>query len=996
MCDGYSFLNCKHPVYDATSIFARRTACIAICLVSLTLLAENGAVAQRLPFGNLRVRDGLPANYISCLAQDRAGRLWVGTSDGVCRFDGLEFSYLPGRFLAGRHIMALSADPQDGMWMVNGDSLMLARDSSISVFRFRRPQTQEILTAIAHVPGRGTWTGSTRGLAVLRDGALHPVPVSFRLDGVVRMICDSAGRLWILNEKGIHTYDPATGEGRTVDSVRGRYDGVHSMMFDRHGDLHVCSRDSCILRFHAGRFAARYRFTDAQPTDLVQDEHGSWWITSSNGLFLCESSMLDPSRCVQYTRKNGLPSTRFNLAMMDPEAVLWFGSEGNGLTSLEDRSVQVFEAEDMTGKGAEDRRGRLWMSGHSGIREFWREGGRWHEKLHPRRNGWPDGYSYHVQATNDDRLWVTFSSGALAVFDIRRTSSAQADLHVLHIAMPLAGLPDPDPFCFVVDHRYRLWARTRVSDVAVLDVRGKPVPLKAFANPHPDIRAMYEDADGSIWLGGYGGGVYTYSDSSLRRSAFERLQEPVMESVRAFLRDRAGRLWIGTMNGLLVETSSGWRRFDTENGLPNNRVFALAQGPDGRVWIGTQTGIASLDENLEAVYRYPALTDSPVSACGVVEHDLLWAATAFGLTLYDRTLSHPDTTPPVVVLQGFAVNGLPLQFKGNIALPFTANNIRIGVATVRMRNAREIRYQYRFPDIDSTWSAPSASRSISFPAMRPATYLLEVRALTSELVSSRDPLRLRFSVDAPFWQRWWFYTGLVLLVAFALITMHRVHLQRLLAAERLRTQIAAYLHDDIGSGLTRIAMLSDVMMQQRRQERRDAESDGDMPHPLQATITRVGAIARELVESMSDVVWSLDPRNVTLEQLADRLRVFANDLADPSDMQVEFTVTDAARRLTLRPEVSRPLLLVVKEALSNIVRHAQASHVRVFIDSADAVVRFEVEDDGAGFDPHAILRRSGLAHMEQRLAACGGRFSVRSEPGRGTRIEGVLPLIRKN
>ncbi|MBN1447408.1 MAG: ATP-binding protein, partial [Bacteroidetes bacterium] len=615
--------------------------------------------------------------------------------------------------------------------------------------------------------------------------------------------------------------------------------------------------------------------------------------------------------------------------------------------------------------------------------------------LHLRQAGWPEGYSYHVQATDDDRLWVSFYSQAIAVFDIRRNSRPDADLPLLQIVMPVAGLPDPDPFCFVIDRRFRLWTKIRISDAAVLDVRKSPVPLRLFQNFHSDIRTLYEDEDGTIWLGGYNGGVFFYDDSLLQRPAFHRLADPAIASVRAFCRDRRGRMWIGTMDGLLVETATGWRTFDTRTGLPNNRVGALAQGPDGRMWIGTQTGIVSLREDLGAIYRYPGFTDSPISACGVQKDGFVWVATAFGLTFYDRTRSHHDTTPPVVRLSAFAVNGSPRPYVNGVQLSHTDNNVRVDVAAIRLRNAREVRYQYRFPDIDSTWSTPSFSRSLSFPALQPGFYLIEIRALTAELVPSREPLSLRFTVTAPFWQRWWFYPGVLLLVGLAVALLYRLRLQRLLAAERLRTQIAADLHDDIGSGLTRIAMLSDVMLQQTRQRSGDSTT-ASPPEQLWNTITRTGTIARELVESMSDVVWSLDPRNDTVGQLADRLRVFANDLADGAEIRLNFMVSDPARQLRLHAEISRALLLVIKEALNNVVRHAAASNIHVRIDTGDSVLRFVIEDDGAGFDTAAPSRRSGLAHMEQRVTSCGGTLRIISAPGGGTRIEGSIPLGRKN
>jgi signal transduction histidine kinase len=447
------------------------------------------------------------------------------------------------------------------------------------------------------------------------------------------------------------------------------------------------------------------------------------------------------------------------------------------------------------------------------------------------------------------------------------------------------------------------------------------------------------------------------------------------------------------LNGILVETAAGWQQINAGDGLPGNRVTALAESPDGRIWVGTQSGVASISPDLTSVFQHPGLTDSPVGACGVQNNGLVWIATASSLTLYDRSRSFLDTVPPRIELRGIAVNGSPRMYTAGMRLSNIENNIRIDVASIRMRKADALRYQYRFVGIDSAWSAASASRNLSFPALQPGSYALEIRALSAELIPSIAPLFLRFSVSPPFWQRWWFYPAIVVTIGLVLMAFYRIRMQRLLATERIRTRIAADLHDDIGSGLTRIAMMSDVMMQQTRQVTEGLQADATFSlDGLRSTISRSGTIARELVESMSDVVWSLDPRNDSVGQIADRLRVFAFDLADGAEITLDFTVTDVARQLRTSSEISRSLLLVMKEALSNTVRHANANHLRVQISSADSSMSFLVEDDGRGFDPDRLARRSGLVHMEQRVASCGGSFEVRTSLDSGTHISGTIPL----
>jgi signal transduction histidine kinase/ligand-binding sensor domain-containing protein len=967
-----------------------------MCVLAIT---GGAAHAQRLPFTNLRVSNGLPSNYISCFAQDVQGRLWIGTSDGLGVFDGIDCEHPAWSISAGiRYVYDIQREADSAMWIVaDGRLLRYGYEDSTAVhMTFWDTAATYFLSSVVSIPGRGVWAGGSNGLVRLEDNRLRPVDLSLTVGSVSRLRCDTSGTIWILADNGLYAYDPASRIFSVADTTVGDFRSSYSLLVAPDQDVYACSHDSSILQFRHGRLVAQHRLSGACPKDLIRNPSGGWWITSNNGLYSCRDSVLDFDTAVRYTTDNGLPSSSLNCCAVFADQVLCFGTEGNGVVQLEDLSVQVFSAAEITGQAAQDRKGRVWMTGYSGIWEYWREGTAWMRILHRRGPDWPAGYSYHVQATDDDRLFVSFQSMAIAEFDIHHPPGRATQLRLLRIVLPGKGLPVPDPFCFLIDRHHRLWTKIRISDAAVLDLGTPPRLLRMFRNFHPDIRTLYEDGTGAIWLGGYDGRIFVYDDSLLHTPAFRKLVSPPRASVRSFRKDRSGRMWIGTMSGILVQENGSWRRIDTRDGLPNNRVFALAEAANGDMWIGTQAGMASVSRDLSSVKRYPALTDCPVEACGVLPDGVMWTSTPFSISFYDPSQTILDTIAPIVRLRSFTVNGTAVPTFSTLSLSSAENNIRVDVYTVKMRDAQGIQYQYRFAGAMSSWSVPSASRSFLFPALRPGDYQLEIRALNAEHIISASPLILRFNIAPPFWQRWWFFPLVFAIAVFVVLVSYRVHIQRILASERIRSRIAADLHDDIGSGLTRIAMMSDMMLQQAGRETHSALPDTSAHGSLRDTIRRTGAIARELIESMSDVVWSLDPRNETVGQLADRLRVFAYDITDAPEIALEFIITDEARSVRTRSEISRALLLVIKEALTNTVRHAGALHVRIWIDVKSGLLLFTVTDDGRGFDTLHIARRSGLAHMEQRIASCGGALSINSGLASGTTVEGSIPLTGKN
>jgi signal transduction histidine kinase len=577
----------------------------------------------------------------------------------------------------------------------------------------------------------------------------------------------------------------------------------------------------------------------------------------------------------------------------------------------------------------------------------------------------------------------------IAEFDVRFRA---APMRLKRIVAPGPGIPSPDTFCFLVDKKGRCWYRDRNRAVHVLQLSPKPRLLRTFSSVHPDIRAMYEARDGAVWVAGYSGGIFVNDAPDPLSGEFRRLEEPREVSVRAFHHDRRGRMWIGTLEGLLLLKENGLEKFGVQSGLPNERIGSLAESSTGGLWIGSQLGMGYASGDPVFISGRGEITDSPVGACGVLPDGVLWAGTSFGLFLYDETRAAREMQPSRVRLRRFTVNGQETDYVENMSLDHDRNNCRIDFAAVRLRKAAEILYEHRLVNVDSGWSAPSPQRSVHFAALSPGEYTLQIRAAGGDRSSSSEILELRFAVMRPYWLSWWFYAILLAVVASVVAVGIRVKIARLLENERIRTRIAADLHDDIGAGLTHIGMMSDMMEQQARglvNRRPDVSPEIDA---LRTSISRTGRIARELVDGMSDVVWSLDPRNDSMAQLADRLRVFAYEITEPLDITMDFHFVAPAGRLHTRSEITRCLLLVVREALNNLVRHSNATVAAVGIEAEGKDVIFSITDNGRGFDEETLARKSGITHMRNRVKACGGKLEVISAPGNGTQIRGSVPL----
>jgi len=301
-----------------------------------------------------------------------------------------------------------------------------------------------------------------------------------------------------------------------------------------------------------------------------------------------------------------------------------------------------------------------------------------------------------------------------------------------------------------------------------------------------------------------------------------------------------------------------------------------------------------------------------------------------------------------------------------------------------------LRYQYKLEGGAQDWSPLSDQRAVNFANLAPGRYRFLVRAVTADGMTSEIPASFSFTILTPLWQRWWSVTGAVLMGSLIFYSLYRYRLARLLELERVRTRIAADLHDDIGSNLSQIAVWSEVAQQQASvggSRRPSLPADGG-PGPLE----RIAATARETASTMSDIVWATNPRRDYLSDLISRMRRLAGEAFDSRD--IEWRLEAPQTHLGLDAGARREVFLIFKECVNNIIRHAGCVRVEAAVAVDGNRLRLRISDDGRGFDVGLQGQGHGLDSLRERARNLAGILHIVSAPGKGTTIEFEMPLRR--
>jgi len=375
----------------------------------------------------------------------------------------------------------------------------------------------------------------------------------------------------------------------------------------------------------------------------------------------------------------------------------------------------------------------------------------------------------------------------------------------------------------------------------------------------------------------------------------------------------------------------------------------------------------------------------------------LWFATGKGLAAVQPAAVRANTQPPPVLIEEVLVDGVALNSAPgeNLRVPPGGRRFEFRYTGLSLANPSRVGFSHRLLGLHEDWYDSENRRSAVYAQLAPGRYQFQVKARNADGVWNESGATLAVWVQPHFWQAWWFragaWAGSVAFVGLSVALVVRQRSRRRLAAlerqralEQERGRIARDIHDDLGSSLTRIVMLSE-----------SARTGIDPPENVASHLDEINQTSRELTVRMSEIVWAVNPDHDTLDSFATFAGNHARAFLQRAGVRCRLDVPVALPALPLDSAVRHQLFLAFKEAVHNAVRHAGATSVSIILVIADDQLVLTVQDDGRGFDPHTVAcRGNGLANMARRLADLVGVCTVESSPGQGCTVRLRAPLPR--
>ncbi len=975
------------------------------------------------------VESGLSQSNVRALIQDKQGFMWLGTWDGLNRFDGYSFRHFkPGisslNSVNSNSIIHLYCDSLDKIWLVLSDGRVNVFNKSTEEFISVKERKNGDDLLIDFLSGlrpdaRGNfWAMTKNGMVVINSATFsvtRQLPMDISNYFPNRMFSISINKLlYFINSRGF------------LDSTKTPFDS-YALCYVTSAKILLGTTDGDLYEFDVSKKI----FTKILPRGIQSNDIGNIyflskegnniWIASATGL-----KKLQISHSGNNTLYSKVEAEELDIIKKDIKL-----------------PVSVFTV-------YRDVSGVLWVGLATGLYKI--NPLRKKFEVLPKNNNYRDVINANMAFALyplDNNLLLIGTRGGLFEYNF------QSD-RVSPVSLKHSSHSHEAVIVIFRSHNGKIWLGTKDAICEYNPVTKQCTSTK-LNNPKPNnytlVTSITEDDNKKLWLGttsgifhfdpihkkytthnydttfGVEGDTYILSllysngylwagtnsegllkintkDMSYKRFLAEPGKENILPNnkVTALFEDDDKRLWIATLGGgisVLSEDELQYKRINESNGLPNNSVYGFLNDDKGNLWLSTNNGICRINKRTLKVKSYSRLDGLPSveynqNSYAKGSDGQLYFGGVNGIVRFHPKNISDNPFMPSVVMTNFHLFNTPnpaFTLKKEIELTYNQNFISIELAGLLFENPESHRYAFLLEGYNKDWVELNNRRIADLSNIPPGEYTFKAKAANEDNIWSNEFTLMKIIITPPFWQTLWFRMGIVLLLIILLLSSYRIFIKRkyllqiaklenekLLIQEqnKLRDKISRDLHDDLASTVSSLNYYIQLMKQVT-----DASNEQFMRY-----LNKSSDIIVRAEEAISDIVWSVSPYKDSISDTAKKIETFIKEVAEASNKTILFT-KNYRENFFISSETRKNIYLIAKEAVYNAIKYSSANRISVLLYEEDNYICLKVEDNGKGFSIQQEMDSpsgNGLLNLKRRAGEINAELQITSEINNGTTI----------
>ena len=987
-------------------------------------------------FNTLGINDGLSASTVTCIFKDKRGFMWLGTQDGLNRYDGYEFQQYfhqknDSNSIGENYVRDIVEDHQGDLWICT-------YSGGVSIYH----QQNDRFTHLKNKPADKNSLVDNRTVCIL---------------------CSSKNEVWIGTEHGLSVYNPELKQFKSYYNKNNI--GVAEYWFtalceDTNGNVWASTVDGKLIIFSKNNspsliYNIQQTFKEVNTINaLCCDKNGTIWIGTNKGLFYKDTSQSSIPQLHAFNLFKGIRNVNQNITVLknSTTSILWVGTESNGLISLDlsNNSFATYKNNiiDQTSISSNfiysiysDRMNNIWVGTEIGLSTHFPT----QEKL----------ISFTKDYTNVQQIigvvWGVYCEDSIvligtskSLFTLNRNTGKLTKIKGCGTEM------DKNYYCFCKWHNDFLVGSSE--GVLILKHKGnqyyteclKEVELKTMV--HKKVCNIVEYDSENIWLGTYENGLYKWNRNqhSIKKYESNTSRNSLSsEVINIIYKDKSGNFWFGTDNGFskyipkidgfqnflpseteintinkqyaycfyddgnnlwigtyggglncLNKSTGKFSFYTTKNGLCNNDIYCIEADYKQNLWLSTNKGISCFNTYNKTFSSY---FDSDGAQGNEFDHwaryknkkDEIIFGGNNGITIINQNKIKGDTAIPPVVITNIKVmdelynTTIHHADVKEINLSYNENRLGFSFAALSYISSKNNQYKYMLKGLDTGYCKATSQHTVLYNNLSPGIYTFRVIASNNDGVWNTKGSTVTIVIHPPYYATWWFKSILVLIVSGILYAFYQYRINQLLAVQKIRNRIAQDLHDDIGATLGSIKVFSEVAKNRFHKN----------PDKVEEVLDKIGEASHDMIDKMSDIVWSVNPVNDSNEELLNRMKSFAAIMLNNNNIEYTFDADQLNNSIKMNMLERKNIFLIFKETIYNAIKYANCSLLTIQFIKENNILELMIKDNGKGFDlnNYNTLNGNGIKNIYARAREINAEVNISSEINKGT----ILKLKRK-